>query len=233
MLTWLIYGLLTLLACGLAIVVMTFASVRIMRGIELVPVQRATPAEGTWALSHGFSFIGSFETRKTPINSKVFSWIHTTSPTFFCVYLFGGQRAFDFVTDFERDVSLTTASSGDGQMFPRPSMWYQEALPGRSLDQLWAAHQDSKAFLVGVGGATASRTAPPFLESFVKECRRQMEFVSQIPFYPIRGLHWFLIRKRKFKNVSIRQQYGMGWIQLPRDLVAGRPLGESVEQRNS
>lgn len=225
MLLWVAYGLFVLVLCAAAIVGVTFVSVRMMRGLVLERVELAPPTEETWARSHAFRFIGSFEVRMSIIRSKVFSWRHETSPTFFCVYLVGDDnRDFDFVTEFENDVSLTTGSGAGGQMFSRPPTSYLETLPGRSLFDLWAAHEDSIAFLEQLGGAVVRREAPPFVESFVKACRQQMEFVSQIPFYPLRGLYWFLIRKWRFKNVSIRRQSERGWIRLPREL-SGWPAG--------
>lgn len=227
MLTWLVYGLLVLLFCGLVIVRITYANVRMMPGFTLVEVRRPAPAEEPWARLHEFRFVGSFESRNTTVASTVIAWQHATSHTFFCVHIVGRKRVFDFATDFEDDVSLTTSNIAGGQMFPKPLSSYTESLPDRGLDELWAAHRDSIAFLVEVGGAMPCRETPAFLDSFVGACRRQMEYVSQIPLYGFRGPYWFLVRRHRRKNVSIRQQYGLGWIQLPRDL-GSRPPGEST-----
>jgi len=171
-----------------------------------------------WARASGFEFLGNYLEKAT--GGLIAAWKHRERPTFFCVYIVQWTKAYDLVTEFAGGVSLTTGSTRSGGMYPRPPGDYGQNFTGLSLDELWGRHIEAENFLIDTGGADLVWMEVVFEESLVGALRKQMEYVRTIPLWPLRATGWFFLRRRKFHNLSIRQQHERGMIQLPKEFAA-------------
>jgi len=57
-----------------------------------------------------------------------------------------------------------------------------------------------------------------FEESFVAAINKESNYLRTLPFWPMRWPYWFFIRRGKWHNKSIKEQYEKGLIKLPLQL---------------
>ena len=220
-----------LVAAGMWLVIaaVTFVQVRALGTASLAPY---TPQEGgadtriqatghshQWAQDNGFAFVGWFVMPGQP--ALIAAWQHADQPTFFCQYFVRGQTTCDFATELAEEVSLTTGSTKDGQLFPCPPGHYKQTFTGLGLDQQWARHAEGVKYLADVGRARPASLDEPFEEVFVDAVRKEMAFIRGIPLWPLRAPYWYFVRRHLWHNRSIQSQHDKLAVALPNELAGG------------
>jgi hypothetical protein len=149
-------------------------------------------------------------------------WRRPDRPSFFCRYTVSageaGATSYDFVTLFDDDVILTTNDRSDSQMLPLPDGYYCQSFSSLDLDERWARHVEAENFLMDVGDAVLRVLDKPFEDCFIDTLRKQAAYIGTIPFWPLRGVAWFFIRRHWRHNVALSTQYDRRMIRLPHEL---------------
>jgi hypothetical protein len=175
-----------------------------------------------WAEQNRFQFIGYHV--ESCMNSLIVAWQHPSQPTYFCAYVVSDnarlRNTYDFVTMFERDVSLTTGSTKDGHMMPPRPGAYVQTFSQVSLDEQWRRHTEAERFLTSRGHVRYRSNLPPFVESITTAIHGQVAHVRSLPFWPFRGVFWFASRRTRWHDLSIQEQHEAGRIRLPHELAA-------------
>jgi len=159
----------------------------------------------TWASDQGFAIVGGFVFQGA---AKIFvaAWQLNRVPTFFCLYRAAQNTNYDFVTVFPDGRSLTTASTKDAALLPRPTGAYLQAFPGRSASELWRLHEEALSFLSSAKGLVPEPTEKPFREILVDALAQQIAYVRSLPLWPFRGMFWYFVRREVLVNRSVAQQ---------------------------
>jgi len=224
------FGLLVLMAAALVIVAgLIFVLVRRTSNPLL---QALTPEESdsdaraqrtgeahAWAGRNGFSFLGYFVERSG--GGFIAAWKRADQATFLCQYLIadkGGHRsAFDLVTLFSNDVTLSTGSTADAHLFPKPPGYYLQSFSDLSLDSQWTRHASMEGYLIEKGGARLASANISLVDALSDSIRKQAAYVRSLWFWPLRSLYWFFIRLHLWHNRSIQTLREMGRIRLPNE----------------
>ncbi len=214
-----------LLNCAL-IIGMTVYTVRTMyRGLALTPATGATHPgafvqvhkHDEWAREQGFDWIGAFTTALAGVPWFIAAWRHQERPTYFCIYVAGGQIIFDFVTEFSETRALTTGSVRDAQFLPKPPGDYQQSFSGLTVDELLAQHTKAERFLTAEGGIEMRPMQRSFEECLQAAAIRQTGYVQGLSLWPLRAPVWYWLRKRLLHNKSIEELHRARKVLLPRD----------------
>lgn len=208
----------------IAITVTTFVQVRLMSKPSLVPSpdKEPPPDANEWAQNNDFEFVGNFTMKVGPMNTFISAWRRYDRPTFFCQYIIRSKdsvkRAYDLVTEFAFNISLTTGDTRDSVFFPHPPGSYMQTFSNTSFDDRWYKHIEMENYLVDNGQAQLVQIDKPLEKCFVDAILEQMKFVQSIPLWPFRAPYWYFIRKSLWHNKSIKIQHEKGMINLPNEL---------------
>jgi hypothetical protein len=212
--------------------VVVFAAITIVMTAQMLSLGRAyleraseqdpPEAEDQWARENDFRFIGNYTMNTGSIGSQISTWQRADRPTFLCRYVVTAKNAVntacDLVTIFAADVGLTTCSSGDGQLFPRPAGSYSQSFSNIVLDEQWSRHVEMENFLMDAGGAQLVQLDVSFEDQFVSAIKKQVGYVRSLCLWPLCGPYWFFVRRRLWHNKTIEQQHARGMIKLPNEL---------------
>jgi len=203
----------------------TSSSVKRLRDPLLEPLTQEhgksdEPIEGTayaheWAKSNDFTFIGYFVLQ----NALIATWKHPDKATFFCQYIVQGVCSYDFETEFDNDISLTTGSGLETQLFPQQPKHYKQSFSNITLGEQWGKHIEMRNYLIKMGQAKLVRIEGQFDEIFVESIRKQMKFIRSLRLWRFRGAYWFFVRRHLWHNKSIKEQHKKGMIKLPNELL--------------
>ncbi|MHC4757024.1 MAG: hypothetical protein ACYTE8_00045 [Planctomycetota bacterium] len=195
-----------------------------MKQSKLKRLEDNAPPEDShsWAVSNGFEFTGNFRFGVVYISG----WEHARRPSFFCEYRIQEKSFFDMVTIFANDTGLTTASSKDGQLSPKPPGAYHQTFSGLSLEQLWEKHVEAENDLVEKGGAALPDVMLSFEDEITGSVHKQFEYHKSISLYHFRVPWWYFFRRGRRHNKSIQKQHELGIIRLPNEInnesISGR-----------
>lgn len=179
-----------------------------------VPSGLADASVHRWAQSCNFQFLGYYYEHRT--GSFIAAWQLTDQPTFFCVYILQDRRFYDFITLYDRNISLCTGSSKDGQTLPSPPGHFVQTFTHVTLDQQYTEHNYADTFIRG-RLELILRADVTFETAFVNSLRRTAQHVRTLPFWFFRGLHWFFVRRRRLHGRTIEQLWRENRLPMPNE----------------
>ncbi|GEM_PF-1590921 len=196
-------------------------------GLQTDPTAPEAPAiPARWAAENEFGFLGTYRMKTPMTRALIYAWQRTDRPTYFCTYIIqSGQEtkeSYDLVTVFGDDIGLTTSSTKDGHMFPKPPHCFIQSFSPSVFDDRWARHIEMENYLMDVGGAQLVEREDVFEELIIDAMRKQMDYVRGISLWFLRAPIWFFIRRSQWHNLSIEEQYRKRLIKLPKEI--GRSL---------
>lgn len=162
---------------------------------------------------HGFEKVDSFYLQMIP-DAVVHVLRHREEPIYLCFYHLGQRITSDFVTRYENDYVLTTCSSVDAGVMPRPAKHLLQVISGIPCEELHAVHKKAHAFLYEKGLRTFDISRGEFRSFFMKNIREQALLVRKIPLWPFRLVIWTLIKRGRMYQTEIERQYKKNTIQL-------------------
>jgi hypothetical protein len=171
-----------------------------------------------WARSQDFEWLGAYRHGAAgPIFIAV--WTSRSQPTYFLTYTHPTAGHFhDFVTLHEHGVTLTTASTKDGMLFPNAPGKFVQAFPGETKAMLLRRHEEGLQYL---REAFRARTLSVDLRTlkFEDKLHRamldQMAYVRGLPFWWARGAWWFFVRQGQVAGRSVRELVEAGVLRMP------------------
>ena len=167
-----------------------------------------------WAQQNGFVFKGYYMFQSTAF---IAAWQREDRPMFFCFYVVQHKTLSDLITIFDGDIGLTTGSRSDSHFFPRSEKSYMQSFSRCGFDGFWDRHVAAENYLIDHGADLVEQELD-FTACLVEAVGKQMQFVRQIPLWPLRGLWWFAVRKFRWHNLTIQQQREKNMIRLPDEL---------------
>lgn len=107
----------------------------------------------------------------------------------------GGPIVYEFVTAFSDDCSLTTSTTRSAFVFPRPFGSFLQSFPSCTCQLLWTAHLRGEEHLVSSLDISGKECRLTFLELFRRSVIRSLSHTTSFPFWAVRGVYWYLIKR--------------------------------------
>ena len=199
-----------------SIVFVSFAQSLSFKQSKLKPLDNDTPPDQShiWAAGSGFEFVGNFRHGSVYIAG----WEHTKRPSFFCEYRIQQKMFYDMVTTFADEMSLTTGSTKEGNLTPKPPGHYHQTFSNLSLEQLWEKHVEAENYLVEKAGVKPPDVVLTFEDEITTAVQKELAYHKTIPLYHFRVPWWYFVRRNRLHNKTIRQQHESGIITLPNEI---------------
>ncbi len=154
--------------------------------------------------SQNFRFFGAFRFHSITLGV----WTQPGSLPLHRVGLMRGPAGVvcEFITDFSDDNSLTTSRSRSAFMFPRRWGEFLQSFPRSTLDQLWNQHLQGVEFLTSREGIPVRECRGSYEERMRRAMSEQLAYIRSLPFWPVRGLYWFFVKRFLMQNKPIWEQ---------------------------
>lgn len=131
------------------------------------------------------------------------SWISTQEKTRMLVYIGGGMRNIDFVTKYSDIRSLTTASTKDALLLPYPPSYYVQAFTGIGLHAQYHRHQEVRKLMEAKLKIVPIMPHQDVVSEASVALKRQAKYIMRFPYWYLRGIYWYLIRRYNRVNRKI------------------------------
>lgn len=130
------------------------------------------------------------------------SWINIQEKTRMLLYISGNVKNIDFVTKYSDFCNLTTASTVDAMMLPFPPSDYVQSFTKIGIYAQYYKHLEARELL------EKKRNIVPILPSNLlselsKSSKRQANYIMSLPFWYLRGVYWYFIRRNSKVNKRI------------------------------
>lgn len=197
------------------LVVTSYMGLRGLESAELIELDHEEAREqidhsrpdNDWATRNGYQWVGCFRFQ-AGMNPKtiVLAWQKPGLASYFCVYYIMKQQAYDLVTGYKNDISLTTGSHEGSMLFPLRPFHFQQSRTKVGLDELLRAHMESDQYLRSRLRAEDQPYSGPLDEPFTEAVRGQAAYVRSIPVWWLRVLWWYAVKGFK-NNRLVEQQF--------------------------
>jgi len=168
-----------------------------------------------WASQNGFGLLGEYETQIQGLNWLLAVWKRQDAHTYVVLYQVKGREIIDIVSLFNRKQGLTTGSTKDAHMLPKPAGQYTQSLETKELDELYAFHAAGLAYLEREGGLRMQPFEVSFEALISEAIADQMAHVQSLPLWWARGVWWFFVRRGAYHNKELEQLHKEGKVVLP------------------
>ena len=151
------------------------------------------PGVAAFIAPKGFQFVEAFRFHALLIGQ----WVQTTDPLLrrLSVSISPAGTNYEFITRFSDKTSLTTTKTRAAFMFPRPFGSFLQSFPNASVDQLWDLHLRGEQYLIADLSLPLQPSGVPYVEAFGPAILRQIACIKSFPFWPLRGIYWFLLKR--------------------------------------
>lgn len=134
------------------------------------------------------------------------SWINTQEKTRMLAYIGGGIRNIDFVTKYSSDVhSLTTASTRDAMLLPYPPSYYVQAFTGIGVHAQYYRHLETRKLIEKKLNVIPILPNQDVVSEASIALKRQANYVMHLPYWYLRGIYWYLIRRNNIRRCATNQ----------------------------
>ena len=155
---------------------------------------------------------------KTISDVVVYVYKHRAEPVELYLYHLGVSRGCDFVTRFEGDITLTTATAKSAGALKRPPKRLLQIFPGENYDALLGAHRRAVAFIGHHGLAAVEQPASALRALFVKSMQEFHERGRSERFFLVRFAGGLASSSGQNYRKLLEQQYPSG---LTLDVLTG------------
>jgi hypothetical protein len=209
-----VVGFLGIAVTGMISVYMIKNTKELLKPIILNPqsnVMKTIQEHYSWTENNGFEWINSYQSIGTAV---VGAWKKKGEPTFFYVYcLSNGKISREFATDFKEDGGLTTCDSPDAGLFPQRKGNYAQTFPNCSIEEQWNWHLHAFEYLTKNLRLEPASDDKNFEESFSKGTLDPVEYVSSLPFWPLRIPYWFFVRRKRVLGKTVSELLHAGLLE--------------------
>ena len=163
----------------------------------------------------GFNKIGEMYLKTIP-DSVTYIYKHEVENVFFCMYHFGPKTAYDLISHFERGVTLTTSSTVEGGMPPRPAKNLLQIFERTTYTRCLDKHLMSQKLILSNGIKLIDINNDSYISLILKSVMELADYVRKIPFWPVLLIYWTITKRGKIYLSSIEEQIKEGKIRLIR-----------------
>ena len=162
-----------------------------------------------WAHQNGFALDSQYDFysligNRDPLQVNL--WRSEDGRHFLAHYHFAPQKLdqYEFVSGFPPDHSLVTSAIRDSLTLPLPPGQLLQVFPGLSIDELHEKHAEALELLEEKLGVKATAPGKPAKELLIETIEKQIEHVRSLPFWYLRGPWWYLVRRSRLANRSLK-----------------------------
>lgn len=168
-----------------------------------------------WLKAHDFVWEGAYRSAIPNVETTFASWKQRDGHTYVSVYQtetpnLTTKTLIDITSTFGKGYSLTTAGTQDGPMLPICPGIYKQHFSTLDIEKLWLLHLEAEAV---VAPTDLSQIDPLDSEDPIKlmneECRRQIDYIKTLWFWPFRVPWWFFVNRPRHLNKTVVDR--MGW----------------------
>ncbi len=157
-----------------------------------------------------FEFVDEFFIDGTPkILANIYLDISNTS--FLSIYHFQSTLCYEFESIFENDYTLTTSSNINSGLFPRPPKKFLVVSAKLNIPDLFKKHEESIEYLAKSGLKLMRLTKVDYRINVEKENEMLSEYLKK-PFFALRTIYWFFIKRGKIHCSPLSDQHRKGII---------------------
>lgn len=117
-----------------------------------------------------------------------------------------GRTGGEFTTAFSDEISLTTTTTREAFLFPRPFGKFVQSFPKASPEVLWQAHLEGEKYLRSKLSIETHECRLPFLDRFQRGMVQELSYVTSIRLWFLRGVYWYIANRFLSQNRPIWQQ---------------------------
>lgn len=161
----------------------------------------------------GFERLDRFYLRMIP-DVVVFAYRHRQEPMFFCLYHMGSRITADVVTRFAAEYSVTTCSTLDGGMAPRPPKSLIQCFDKSSWADLLEHHRKAIRFLESRNLKALDYKPSSFRAYLVQEVQTAFGHIRRISLWPGRLIFWTVTKRGRRFACPIEEQVRSGLVTL-------------------
>jgi hypothetical protein len=177
---------------------------KMMRPMEkgLTPFQERTLAKYMdWLVSVNLKYCTSFRFGV----AQVVVFQQDNEPRFLS-FMFHRKLTFTIETWLEDLTIYETATSGNGDLFPRPGS-YAESFRDISAQEAWHRHLEGETYLTRKFGFRWIPLKRPYEEILLDAIRLRMTYNRAQLLWPVRVLYRYFVTRRRIVNRTIAQQF--------------------------
>lgn len=141
----------------------------------------------------------------TPSPLKCSSWLLPSNNTRVLIYVHTNTTNIDFVSNFEQNTSLTTASSKDAFTLPHaPGVWVQVFTHTSDIEALYQRHLAGCRKISAILGLKPIAPSSNLLAALCDVIKAQSEYIKTLPLWFARGFFWYFINRHIKVNKLIQ-----------------------------
>ncbi len=137
------------------------------------------------------------------------SWWSPGTKTRALIYVAQTGTTYDFFTQLEGVVTVTTGSSKDALTLPYAPQSFVQSFTKLSHDGRFQRHCEAVSEVEGRLGVSRIAEGGELFHQIAESLRRQVIYIRDLPFWYLRGTYWFLVTRRLKVNKRVRQLYAL------------------------
>jgi hypothetical protein len=157
-----------------------------------------------WAQHMRFQWIGGYVFRGMD-RRFIAAWRHEAQPVFLLVQVVKGATHYEIVSVFNREQALVTTSQ-NAVVPPSPPGSFVQRFPKARLPEMFREHVTAHDFLLAQGHVKLAPYPVRVDRCIVDQLARTHAYVTAIPLWPLRALHWALVAPRRASHRSVPEQ---------------------------
>ncbi|MCP4363940.1 MAG: hypothetical protein GY800_01370 [Planctomycetes bacterium] len=131
------------------------------------------------------------------------AWWSEKEQTWCLLYFTPHQETIDFVSLYAGNTSLTTASSKDALLLPKPAGAAVQAFPRLDLEGLRQQHLAARTQLAQQKWVSLRRRKNELLPEIHNSLKQHARYITSLPLWQWRGVYWYFIRRHLRANKAI------------------------------
>jgi len=116
------------------------------------------------------------------------------------------QRAYEFITAFSDEASLTTTTTRSAFVLPRLFGSFLQCFTRATPERLWQTHLEGERYITTALHISLQECRQPFLEAFRRDVIRKLSHVTSFRLWFLRSIYWYLMRRFLLQNRPIWRQ---------------------------
>lgn len=158
-----------------------------------------------WVERNGFEYDSVFLTNVVNVPKPIqgAAWWSARDATWALLYVTPNKKNIDFVTLYDDDIVITTASSKDAMMLPQPEKSLIQTFPGLSYKSLYAKHLEARKQVERYESVVLREERRDLMEELKHALKEHARFLMSLPLWQYRGVYWFFIRRNIKVNIPI------------------------------
>lgn len=158
-----------------------------------------------WAIKHGYQTHSLFLFRiVTGGFLNCAAWWNEKQKTWALIYCFSNKINIDFVTLYDKHISVTTASSRDALLLPRLPKSYLQVFTKLSFDERYTKHQTACQLIKQQEHLNSPIQQQELLNILKLSLKSQAEYIMSLPLWQWRGVYWYFVRRYLNVNKPIK-----------------------------